>query len=171
MSTTVATLVRKVESRVRDDAEFARLLDALIAAPTAPRGTLERAAAGELNEHRHTALVRGFVDGTLPTPAVQRLLGLGSPQAVHRLRTRGKLLGTAVGNQTWFPAWQFDTDRLRLDLPRILQLLTRFTADPVAADRVMRITHSELGGHSIAEALRRPETADDAWRMLTAVGA
>jgi hypothetical protein len=79
--------------------------------------------------------------------------------------------GTAVGNQTWFPAWQFDTDRLRLDLPRILQLLTRFTADPVAADRVMRITHSEPGGHSIAEALRRPETADDAWRMLTAVGA
>ncbi|MGA9488875.1 MAG: hypothetical protein WBV80_01305, partial [Mycobacterium sp.] len=97
-------------------------------------------------------------------------LGLHSPQAVHRLRSRGKLLGSAVGNQTWFPAWQFDSDRLRTDLPKILELLTRFTSDPFAADRVMRLTHDELGGSSIAEALRRRKTADIAWRMLAAVG-
>ena len=54
----------------------------------------------------------------MPTPKVQELLGLGSPQAVHRLRTRGKLLGRAVGNRTWFPAWQFDDDRVRPDLPK-----------------------------------------------------
>lgn len=171
MSPTVAALVRKVESRARDDAEFAELLDALLDAPAAPQGTLERTTARELNEHRHAALVREFVDGALPTPRVQALLGLGSPQAVHRLRTRGKLLGTAVGNQTWFPAWQFDADRLRLELPRILELLARFTSDPVAADRVMRITHDELDGRSIAEALREPETADSGWRMLAALGA
>jgi hypothetical protein len=35
----------------------------------------------------------------------------------------------------------------------------------------MRLTHDELGGSSIAEALRRPKTADLAWRMLAAVGA
>jgi hypothetical protein len=35
----------------------------------------------------------------------------------------------------------------------------------------MRITHDELGGVSIAEALRRPKTADTAWGMLAAVGA
>ena len=107
----------------------------------------------------------------MPTPKVRELLGLGSPQAVHRLRTRGKLIGAAVGNQTYFPAWQFEEDRLRPDLPQILDLLARFTSDPFAADRIMRITHDELGGVSIAEALRRTKTADTAWRMLAAVGA
>jgi hypothetical protein len=96
---------------------------------------------------------------------------LQSPQAVHRLRSRGKLLGSAVGNQTYFPAWQFDADRVRPDLPRILELLSEFTTDPLAADRIMRLTHDELGGSSIAEALRRPKTADDAWRMLARIGA
>jgi hypothetical protein len=57
------------------------------------------------------------------------------------------------------------------DLPRSLELLARFTSDPFAADRTMRITHDELGGSSIAEALRRAKTADTAWRMLTALGA
>lgn len=105
------------------------------------------------------------------TADVQALLGLRTPQAVHRLRTRGKLLGAAVGNQTWFPAWQFDDDRIRPDLPRILELLARFTSDPLAADRIMRMTHDELRGRSIAEALRDTRTADTAWRMLTSAGA
>ena len=82
---------------------------------------------------------------------------LPTPQAVHRLRSRGKLIGSAVGDQTWFPVWQFDADRVRADLPRILDLLTGFTSDPFAADRVMRLAHEELSGTSIAEALRRPE--------------
>jgi hypothetical protein len=81
------------------------------------------------------------------------------------------LLGAPVGNQTWFPAWQFDDDRLRADLPKILELLTRFAADPVAADRIMRITRDELDGSSITEALRDPATADAAWRILTSLGA
>jgi hypothetical protein len=132
---------------------------------------ISRVAAGTLNEQRRTALVQDFRDGSVPTPKVRELLGLGSPQAVHRLRSRGKLLGAAVGNQTWFPAWQFDDDRLRPDLPKILELLARFTSDPFAADRIMRLKHDELGGLSIAEALRRRNTADTAWRMLTAVGA
>jgi len=68
-------------------------------------------------------------------------------------------------------AWQFDDDRLRTDLPQILELLARFTADPLAADRIMRLTHDELDGVSIAEALRRTKTADTAWRMLASVGA
>jgi hypothetical protein len=41
----------------------------------------------------------------------------------------------------------------------------------LAADRIMRLTHDELGGSSIAEALRLSTTADTAWRMLAAVGA
>jgi hypothetical protein len=171
MSTAIAPLARQVAERAVNDSSFAEVLGALLEAPTGPQGTLERIAASSLNDERRGALVREFVEGSLPTPKVQKLLDLHSPQAVHRLRSRGKLLGSAVGNQTWFPAWQFDADRARIDLPRILELLSAFTSDPLAADRIMRLTHDELGGSSIAEALRRPKTADIAWQMLAAVGA
>jgi hypothetical protein len=171
MSTAIAPLARQVAERALNDSSFAEVLDALLEAPTGPQGTLERIAASSLNDERRGALVREFVEGSLPTPKVQELLDLHSPQAVHRLRSRGKLLGSAVGNQTWFPAWQFDADRVRSDLPRILELLSEFTSDSLAADRIMRLTHDELGGSSIAEALRRPKTADIAWQMLAAVGA
>jgi hypothetical protein len=171
VSTALAPLARQVEARARHDAAFAHVLDALLDAPTAPQGTLERVAAGNLNDQRRNALVRDFVAGAMKTSEAQALLGLGTPQAVHRLRTRGKVLGAAVGNQTWFPAWQFDGDHLRSDLPQILKLLARFTSDPFAADRIMRITHDELSGVSIAEALRRTKSADTAWQMLTALGA
>jgi hypothetical protein len=171
MPSTSAPLARQVVARARRDPGFAQVLGALLEAPTVPQGTLERVAARTLNDQRRGALVRDFVEAAMPTPKVQQLLGLGSPQAVHRLRTRGKLIGTAVGNQTYFPAWQFDEDRLRPDLPLILELLARFTSDPFAADRTMRITHDELGAVSIAEGLRRTKTADTAWRMLAALGA
>ena len=48
-------------------------------------------------------------------------------------------------------------------------LLARFTSDPLAADRIMRLKHDELGDTSIAEALRKPKTAEIAWRMLTSL--
>src|SRR5689334_23207223 len=168
MSTTVA---QRAAERARTEPGFAEVLEAVLKAPITPDGTLERVAAQRLNEERRGALVREFVEGSLATPKVQQRLALHSPQAVHRLRSRGKLLGSAVGNQTYFPAWQFDADRVRTDLPRILELLSTFTDDPLAADRIMRLTHDELGGSSIAEALRRPKTADAAWRMLASIGA
>lgn len=168
MSTTVA---QRAAERARTEPGFAEVLEAVLKAPITPDGTLERVAAQSLNEERRGALVREFVEGSLATPKVQQRLALHSPQAVHRLRSRGKLLGSAVGNQTYFPAWQFDADRVRTDLPRILELLSTFTDDPLAADRIMRLTHDELGGTSIAEALRRPKTADAAWRMLASIGA
>ena len=171
MSAALAPLVRQVEARAREDAGFARVLDELLLAPTTPQGNLEHVAARSINERRRAVLASDFVDGSLPTSEVQRLLRFASPQAVHRLRSRGRLLGAPVGNQTWFPSWQFDDDRLRTDLPRILELLTRFTTDAVAADRVMRITRDELDGSSIAEALRGSTTADAAWRMLVSLGA
>src|ERR1700761_4756482 len=167
----MSTLVQQVAERARTEPGFAEVLEAVLKAPTGPDGTLERVAAHSLNEERRGALVREFVEGSLATPKVQQRLALQSPQAVHRLRSRGKLLGSAVGNQTYFPAWQFDADRVRTDLPRILELLSTFSNDPLAADRIMRLKHDELGGSSIAEALRRPKTADSAWRMLAAVGA
>jgi hypothetical protein len=171
MSIAVTPLARQIADRAHRDSEFARVLDAIKDAPTAPQGTVERIAARALNNQRCAAVVQEFVEGSLPTPKVQALLRLGTPQAVHRLRTRGKLMGAPVGNRTWFPAWQFDDSRLRPDLPQILELLARFTSDPLTADRIMRLTHDELSGASIAEALRRTNTADTAWRMLAALGA
>lgn len=171
MTAALAPLVREIGARARRDADFAHVLELLVDAPTQPEGALERVAASNLNRARRRALVDEFRDGALPTPRVQELLGLGTPQAVHRLRSRGKLIGTALGNQTWFPAWQFGDDRLHPELPRILELLSRFTTDAMAADRIMRITRDELGGASIAAALRWPGDAESAWRMLTELGA
>jgi len=171
MTTAVEPLARQVAARAEKDAGFAQVLDALLAAPTTPQGTLERVAARTLNDQRRASLVQEFVDGSLPTPDVQALLKLRTPQAVHRLRTRRKLLGSAVGNKTWFPTWQFDDDRIRPDRPRILELLARFTVDPLAADRIMRIKRDELRGTSIAEALRHPNTAEAAWLTLSSIGA
>jgi hypothetical protein len=166
-----APLEQQVAMRARRDTRFAQVLTTLLEAPTTPRGTLERVAAGSLNEQRLGALVHDFVDGALPTSDVQARLRLRTPQAVHRLRTRGKLIGKAVGNQTYFPAWQFDGDQIRTDLPRILELIGRFTNDPLAADRVMRLEHADLGGKSIAHALRLKKSVDQAWQTLTALGA
>ncbi|MGV0634922.1 hypothetical protein ABQE69_13720 [Mycolicibacillus trivialis] len=175
MPTASSPLADRVAARARRDSDFAEVLDTLLAAPTSPQGHLERVAAQALNDQRRAALTQDFVDGALPTPQVQQLLGLGTPQAVHRMRSRGRLLGAAVGNRTWFPAWQFDGDRLHPDLPQILELLARFTADPLAADRVIRLTREELGGRSIAQALRHsaadPASARTAMRLLTALGA
>lgn len=171
MAAAAVPLADELAARARTDRGFARVLTALLDAPTTPGGTLERVAARELNRLRRASVVADFVDGAMPTKAVQHLLRLCTPQAVHRLRTRGKLIGTAVGNQTYFPAWQFDGDRIRTDLPRILELLARFTGDPLSADRIMRLKHDELGDTSIAEALREPRTADAAWRILTSLSA
>ncbi|MCB0928868.1 MAG: hypothetical protein KDB70_13320 [Mycobacterium sp.] len=171
MTSAVTPLVREITQRAERDPGFAEVLELLVDAPTRPDGTLERIAAANLNRTRRTALSEEFRDGALPTPAVQALLGLRTPQAVHRLRSRGKLVGAPIGNQTWFPAWQFDDDRIRPELPRILELLARFTGDAMTADRIMRITHDELGGSSISAALRRPDNAEAAWGLLAALGA
>ncbi|OBK19338.1 type II secretion system F family protein [Mycobacterium asiaticum] len=167
----VSALVTQVEERVRRDPGFAKLLDALLDVPTVPLAELERVAARKLNNERRDGMMSDFRTGAIPTREVQSRLGYETPQAVHELRRRGKVLGLTVGNNTWFPAWQFHEGRLRPDLPEILELLARFTSDPVVADRIMRIKRDELDGASISEALRRKKTADTAWQLLTAVGA
>ncbi|ORA16145.1 hypothetical protein [Mycobacterium asiaticum] len=167
----VNALVTQVEERVRRDPDFARLLDALVDVPTVPLEQLERVAARKLNNERRAGMMGDFRTGAIPTREVQSRLGYETPQAVHELRRRGKVLGVTVGNNTWFPAWQFQDGRLRSDLPEILKSLARFTSDPVAADRIMRIKREELGGVSISEGLRRKKTADTAWQLLAAVGA
>lgn len=167
MAETQVEVIARAEARARVDPEFAALLGRLVEIPVGPAGRLAEAAARDLNEQRQQDTVREFRSGSLTTSAVQDLLGLGTPQAVHRLRSRGRLIALTVGNGTWFPAWQFTDGRVRSDLPRVLELIGRFTSDAVATDRIMRMIRDDLGGLSLADALDRPDVAEQAWTALS----
>lgn len=166
MAKTYADVLARTEERARVDPDFAALLARLVDIPTGSAGELAAAAARDLNEQRRGEALQEFRAGSINTSTVQDLLGLGTPQAVHRLRSRGRLLALTVGNSTWFPLWQFAGGRIRSDLRRILDLIGQATTDAVAADRIMRLARDDLGGASIAEALDRPEAADEAWAAL-----
>jgi hypothetical protein len=160
----------RTEERVLNDPPFALALAALVDAPPQTAGEYRHRAAGELNRLRLADAVEQFKAGALSTFAVKELLHLQTPQAVHQLRRRGKLLGLPIGNGTWFPAWQFIDGRVRPDLPVILEHVAAFSTDPIAIDRVMRLVRSELDGRSLVEALADPAWAATAWTILAAVG-
>jgi hypothetical protein len=165
-ATTSAQVIARAEARARLDPDFADLLAHLVDAPTSAAGEYERVAARQISDRRRRDALDEFLASALPTSDVQALLHLGTPQAVHRMRSRGRLIGLQLGNHTWFPAWQFSGGDLRPDLPLILERLAAFTTDPVAADRVMRLVREDLDGSSIAGALDRPERAGAAWSAL-----
>jgi hypothetical protein len=166
---TASALIERAEARARHDPAFAQVLAAVVDAPTSSAGSYRAAAARELNDRRLADALDAFLGGALKTADIQRRLGYATPQAVHRLRSRGRLVGLQRGNATWFPAWQLAGGGLRPDLPRLLDLLARFTDDVVAQDRVMRLERDELGGASIAAALDDAERAPSAWAILTAL--
>jgi hypothetical protein len=161
-----ADAIERVAERVRREPAFARVIAELVEAPISSGEQYRHAAAQALNRQRLAQAVDQFKQGALVTAQVQELLGFKTPQAVHRLRSRGKLLGKQIGNATYFPAWQFADGQLRPDLPQVLELLTAFGADVIGHDRVMRMVHEDLGGRSIAESLDRPKFAPIAWVIL-----
>jgi hypothetical protein len=156
----------KAEARAQLDPDFFDLLARLVDAPSSSAGRYERLAAQGLNDARRRNVIEEFKAAALPTGAVRELLGVGTPQAVHRLRSRGRILGLAIGNQTWFPEWQFSSGAIRPDLPEILARLNRFSSDVIAADRTMRLVRDDLGDLSIAGSLNQPETASTGWAVL-----
>jgi hypothetical protein len=160
----------RTEERVHNEPRFARVLAALLDAPPEAAGEYRHRAAGELNRLRLADAVEQFKAGAFNTFDVKELLHLQTPQAVHQLRRRGKLLGLPIGNSTWFPAWQFSGGRLRPDLPVILDRVAALSTDPIALDRVLRLVRSELAGRSIIEALADPAWAATAWIILASVG-
>jgi hypothetical protein len=159
-------VIVQAEARAKVDPDFAELLATLVDAPTGAAGSYTREAAHQLNDRRNRDALEEFKAGALPTAAVQGVLGFGTPQAVHQLRSRGRIIGLSVGNGTWFPAWQFAGGQLRADLPRILEMLGRLTTDVIAADRAMRLIRDDLGDQSIAAALDQPDVAPAAWAAL-----
>lgn len=171
MASAAAALVARAEERARREPDFAEILAELVEAPTQGAGEYTRKAAQALNRQRLNNVVEEFKADALITSDVQRLLNLGTPQAVHQLRRRKKVVGLQSGNATWFPAWQFEPGRLRPDLPSILEHLARFSTDPIAADRVMRLVRDDLDGRSLSVALKDPRTAPTAWVILGSLGA
>ena len=165
-----ADAIARAEERAAVDPGFAGALLELVEAPTSSAGSFSHSAASAVNRQRRDEARRQFLDAALSTAEVQRLLGVRTPQAVPRLRSRGKLIGRQVGNATWFPAWQFRDGERRADLDEILAALARFTADAVASDRVMRLRRDELDGRSIAETLDRPRSSARAWAILRSLG-
>ena len=167
----VDAVARRARRRAAADPRFAGALRELVEAPTAPAGSFSRTAASAVNRQRRDDARREFLADALATADVQRLLGLGTPQAVHRLRSRGKLVGRQIGNATWFPRWQFSGGERRPRLDDVLASLGRFTTDALAADRVMRLERSELDGRSIADSLDDPRRSPTAWSILASLGA
>ncbi len=88
-----AHVIAKAEARAQLDPDFFDLLARLVDAPSSSAGEYERLAARGINEARRRDVVEEFKAAALPTRTVQELLGVGTPQAVHRLRTRGRILG------------------------------------------------------------------------------
>lgn len=165
-----AEAIARVERRAAEDPRFVGALLELVEAPTSTAGSYSHSAAAALNHQRRDDARERFLEGCLVTADVQRLLNLRTPQAVHRLHSRGKLIGRQIGNATWFPAWQFRDGERRSDLDEILAALRRFTSDAMGADRIMRLQRDELGGQSIAEALDRPRMQAVAWAILESLG-
>lgn len=161
-------LLNRLAVRAERDPAFRVLLAELADAPTTSAGRYLTASC--LNATRVDDARAVFRSGAFTTAQVQARLGVTTPQAVSQLRRRGRLVGRRDGNPTWYPAWQFDPDGLRPDLPDILERLSRFTTDVIAADRIMRLERPELDGRSVADSLDDPERAPAAWLVLDTLG-
>jgi len=170
MGAATDTLAQRAKARAAREPAFATVLEAILDAPTTAAGELTHVAAQQVNDRRRQQALDEFRAGALSTAEVQRRLGRSSAQSVHVLRSRGQLLGRTIGNATWFPAWQLQGGQLRDDLPELITVLGRFSADAVAADRVLRLRRDELGGRSLLAALDDPKRAVAAWHLLGALG-
>lgn len=126
-----------------------------------------RPLADSLNTARRGHAMEEFMAGAITTDgAIERLPSITTRQGVHRLRKARRLWGRTIGNTTWFPAWQFGAGGLRDDLGEILDRISAFTTDVVAADRIMRLPRPELGGATIAEALHDERRRGAAMKVL-----
>lgn len=165
------TLLERVAAAAERNPTTIRPVLQILAGEIPDRMEALRPVAARVNTERLRAALDEFKSGSWTTDDVlQHLSRFGTRQAVHALRARGRLVGRTIGNTTWFPRWQFTDGDLRPDLASILAVLTEFSIDAVACDRVMRLPRDELKGRSIAEALDRPRDQRLAWRLLHAVG-
>lgn len=164
-----ALIDRIAEEAEREPERVVPVLKALLGEAVEVTDPLRTVAALVRPERRRGAIA-AFKAGSLTTRQACARLDVSTPQAVHQMRERGKLLGRTIGNATYYPAWQFTDVGLREDLPQIIAAITAFTTDAVAADRILRLPREEFGGKSTAEALDNASMAEDAWQILRHLG-
>lgn len=90
--------------------------------------------------------------GILSTQEVASLLDI-SPQAIHKRRRAGKLIGIAQGlNQYYFPAWQFEGNHTVAGLEKVLGVLSDH--DPLMQVVFMLNPNDRLDGQRPLDLLR-----------------
>lgn len=165
------TLLERVAAAAERDPASVRPVLQVLVGEIPDRPLALRPVADHVNRQRVEGMLEEFKKGSWTTDDVLREVSrFRTRQAVHALRTRGRLLGRTMGNATWYPRWQFLDNDLRPDLGEILDALGQFSADAVAGDRVMRLPHEDLHGRSIAESLDDAGDRRLAWRLLGAAG-
>jgi hypothetical protein len=165
------TLLERVAAAAERDPASVRPVLQILAGEVPDHPSALRPVADRMNTQRREGVLDEFKQGSWTTGAVLREVPrFRTRQAVHALRSRGRLMGRTIGNVTWFPRWQFHDGDVRPDLGDILEALRGFSTDVVAGDRVMRLPREELHGRSIAESLGRPNEQRLARRLLGATG-
>ncbi len=117
----------------------------------------QRLAEAEL-EFRRGAFTASDVAREYPYITDEQLVGLYS----H-----------SIGDETFYPIWQFGAEGVRPELDDIRSALGDYAPDAITADRVMRVvTHKELGRLSIVDALESADSAvqEAAHRKLQTLG-
>jgi hypothetical protein len=160
MAFSVSEAVRVLGERAVDDpglAETLRYLADDVAGPedpfAVPLGSV-LASARRVNERRQAQRAEDRRVDALDTAAVVDVIAsINDRRGVERRRKRGKLLGWQCGTRTLHPAWQFDRSRgdTRAGLARVIAALDEVTANPQAADALMRAERDDLDGRSLAD--------------------
>jgi hypothetical protein len=162
MSGETARLLARVAQRAKDDPDAVLpTLRVLAGEPPYARSTKKRdlhALALEINRARLLADQAEFVAHSWTAEQVAAHLNVKSRQAVAQRRQRGTLVGAVVGNQTYYPDWQFAAAGLAPDLDRLLALFRCAGIDDAhEIDEVLRMPHSELRGRTLLAAWRRAD--------------
>lgn len=159
MGRDLALVMERLADRARADDAFAEALERLVddsapdVDPFARPGMVVLDTARRINAARTDQRRAAVIDSSLTTAEVVELIPtMSDRKAVDRRRRRGMLLGIKLGNTTYHPTWQFD--RRRGDtiggLKQILASLLSVRPDPEAANALMTMPNSSLGGRTIA---------------------
>jgi hypothetical protein len=171
MALSVSEAVRVLGQRAVDDPSLAETLRYLAddasgpGDPSAAPPDAVLAAARRVNEQRQAQRAEERRADVLDTAAVVGVIAsIHDRRGVDRRRRRGQLLGWQSGTRTLHPAWQFDRSRCdtRIGLAQVIAALEEVTADPQAADALMRAEREDLDGRSLAQLFvaGRVETVD-----------
>ncbi len=164
-----AVLLDAVAARLAEDPAHVEAVLRLIADPDAvPERASISSRAAAVNIARQASRRGDFVAGAHRGDQVREMLGSVSRQALsQRVRAR-RLLALRIGNNSWFPDWQFDAEGQVL--PGLGDVLDRLPADALAADLLMRAALPEEGGSCPAELLAAGNAALAAHYVWSAGG-